>query len=953
MQTFDRKPLSLTKRLGVSLNVDTGHSKTKIKDASPPRTPDPKFPRTGKANTTSARDDRALKIRTPPPRNTLLDDIAFPAANRQNVTHKPRNDRDPHDLSISPQQVTRASLVDTMLMSLDQFSSGHSGTMATTATTTTDEAQLYSAFGDGFQYSSYAASRTGRPSNHIHSYSTELEKTDQKSVNVLGVGRRSRSNSNNQIGGGRTDASLADLTGAQTTTASRPLQSQARVLHSRGGKGSKGSSANSLDLGYSQAAITRRWAHGVAGRSSSFDYGQDRSSRNADPATATFTPSDLDVAPTPTIPAGPRRQVPGSPVNAFPPEAPPIPHTIERQRSTRSSKSAYKGRPDAYNTVGTHYKKTSREIPPTAFKEQTAPAPLIGYGKPKENQNPNSTPQSKDKPGFFRRVFGSSRNNIPSVNTEQQPIRQGSATSMETVGDRSSSRLNHIGLQGKSQSVPVHREAPPMPKEQPHVLTKKPSSFFRRRKKSVTDTQQPTLAIANQAVSPVKSRLEADETLRKGAPSPTSSLRAVMNPYLTSPAKAPAESSALTRSEAMPLEVADTKKFSSGYALDKSATIRAVRPSSPDGAALLGADISSSGLGIDERRGTSTTSDETKDEQTLLVDSFDSEREPKTETTPTQTTLRTTTQAATESDTETITQTIMQMPTQMTSDNAASQLSPTIQSALAKDMALVAEYERVHSKRSPTATKTSGAGFPDISKANKATTTVLVKEGEWIVVSRPKAQEKDPRVWLEPSSSDENLPHNDVLSVDRTHVSEVPAIIEPLGSPALPLEGSKEQRTSVSMQTPYKIFPNVVIPSVDRDEDEEDFNYAEEIEEELRSSPYLMAAVDSGHALDPEPSSYDRERAQKIYDGNEDFIQKSKAAAWLGDEGMDRQRTILAYMELYDFANLNILAALRILCGRLVLKAETQQVDRILDAFSRRWCQCNPNHGFKVAGTYL
>ena len=33
----------------------------------------------------------------------------------------------------------------------------------------------------------------------------------------------------------------------------------------------------------------------------------------------------------------------------------------------------------------------------------------------------------------------------------------------------------------------------------------------------------------------------------------------------------------------------------------------------------------------------------------------------------------------------------------------------------------------------------------------------------------------------------------------------------------------------------------------------------------------------------------------------------------------------------------------RRLCAKLYLKAETQQVDRILDEFSRRYWDCNPN----------
>lgn len=57
-------------------------------------------------------------------------------------------------------------------------------------------------------------------------------------------------------------------------------------------------------------------------------------------------------------------------------------------------------------------------------------------------------------------------------------------------------------------------------------------------------------------------------------------------------------------------------------------------------------------------------------------------------------------------------------------------------------------------------------------------------------------------------------------------------------------------------------------------------------------------------------------------------------------------------MSMFDFSSTNILSALRALCSKLVLKGESQQVDRIIDAFSKRWCECNPNHGFKNAGMY-
>ena len=96
------------------------------------------------------------------------------------------------------------------------------------------------------------------------------------------------------------------------------------------------------------------------------------------------------------------------------------------------------------------------------------------------------------------------------------------------------------------------------------------------------------------------------------------------------------------------------------------------------------------------------------------------------------------------------------------------------------------------------------------------------------------------------------------------------------------------------------------------------------------------------------PTDEDRRQAQLLFNGDESIALKSAAAAWLGEPGPDRAQVRRAYMELYQWQNLNILAALRSLCGRLYLKAESQQVDRILDAFTARWWRCNPLNGFKA-----
>lgn len=119
-----------------------------------------------------------------------------------------------------------------------------------------------------------------------------------------------------------------------------------------------------------------------------------------------------------------------------------------------------------------------------------------------------------------------------------------------------------------------------------------------------------------------------------------------------------------------------------------------------------------------------------------------------------------------------------------------------------------------------------------------------------------------------------------------------------------------------------------------------------------QTTPKPAKPIDEPEFVVGEPTEDDKQKAQKIFDGNEDFIQKEKAAAWMGEEGPVRQRTLQAYMDLYDFKNSSIVNALRDVCCRLILRAETQQVDRILVAFSKRWCDCNPNHGFKSIGKF-
>ncbi|KAF8493600.1 hypothetical protein JB92DRAFT_1163112 [Gautieria morchelliformis] len=86
-----------------------------------------------------------------------------------------------------------------------------------------------------------------------------------------------------------------------------------------------------------------------------------------------------------------------------------------------------------------------------------------------------------------------------------------------------------------------------------------------------------------------------------------------------------------------------------------------------------------------------------------------------------------------------------------------------------------------------------------------------------------------------------------------------------------------------------------------------------------------------------------QELAQRCWTDDETFLPKEKIAEWLGGAGRINSVALHYYMDFYDFAGLRLDHAFRRFCAKLYLKGETQQIDRILSEFSRRYWECNPN----------
>ncbi|KAI1204094.1 uncharacterized protein F4807DRAFT_454912 [Annulohypoxylon truncatum] len=852
MHSSENSRRSQAQRWRPDLNINTSNAANRGRDSLPamPSTPPTrtktKPPVSGRASyrvppstsTTASRDSEESFL------DNGSDEIR---GNEPDLPNLPRgrNARDSHDLSFPSRQFTRDSLVTNMLSSLDQFSLGQ---IHTPTTNLFDDDPLGLPRRDDYSKSMTSTTRPGRmwsnslSHGHGYSYSSDFDGTDDgasRASDQYSRGRRSNSSSGFQSSLGRIN-SLRER--------SHPGTSGGRVLHSRGGKTSKSSSTNSIDAGYAQVLTTQRWAHGIGGRSSSFDYGQrpSLSSPNAwkTEFSNTFLVDDYEAAPTPTIPVGPRRpNMPSSP--AAPPPIPPP----EPESKTPDRKNSARSRSGTARTTQSKYAPSSREPPPPmpSTEMDSAPAPHIGYEKSKEVLHGTQGQPPQTKPGFFSRIFGY-RNTTPTSDAKPTPVASTSADAAEQSGNR----LQNVASQTKAQSTPPSRDSQFRESQrsasQPHVVQKK-SSFFRRRKKSVTEPPMPP--------PPIPLPREVTQLKEQSAPqresSPVSSLREIMSPYLqgittnipSGGLLSPTQENARARGYESQDEDSSRKVrgFSPDYEPSPNATIRTVKSTSA---------------------------------------------------------LRNQESARRRSQMDSSSRDLPELPTK--------KFIETRDTTFFHDSSDEGENPRATGKQKQKPPR-SNKSSPMVNDSRDRFESIQERPVTGIDNEELSKREPSPKLVLQHHSTFE-------------------------GGRPKPVEGRDGPRRMSTFPSSLNKSDNG-LPSVKVDSAE--------------GSPKVVGSpLDEPEVSVGEPTEDDRQKAQKIFDGNEDFIQKEKAASWMGEEGLVRQRTLRAYMELYDFTDQSVLTALRQICSRLILRAETQQVDRILVAFSTRWCDCNPNHGFKT-----
>lgn len=865
---------------------------------------------------------------------TRLRSIGSASCNAMEVID--RQDRDSHDLSYL---ATRFSVVDSMLSSLSGLPTDYTDLDDDYYTTASKRT---------------TSSNTSRRRGHTQSSSVDNYDLDIDDISSRYTDYHSRGRANGVANLPRR-STRADSS-RQNSIVKRPSIDVRNEQPSEGGtsrhtrgtavKGSKGSGSSSMDLSYGNALPNARFGHGP-NRAASFDHSySDRVPRSSpqrmlsnnnlvkSSTQPVFDYVNLDAAPTPTIPAGPRKpQEPLSPhlVNQPPPtpsgSAPSRKNSVKSttSRATRKTKS---------NTMDPMLRDQAKQFVQASNNMRNVyalngPAPSPTVGGPRRQHPPVTVPQNppKERPGFFRRLFGSDKANDDSRRPPSPPpLPIVPITNLKRPATQGNT--SHIASQMKPSSRPSTQDAPPSSRDSaPNpTLKKSHSSFFRRRKKSISEPAPPVPPLQLQPPQSQPNLSKLNVNAPQISPS-VSSLRKVMDPYLTDnkqnqspdqvyfdsrehqprgdPADesirvdenghlSPAVARTMVPAPAQEIPVPEANGQSKLEEGGERSDHRHGEPSQPQtkmrrGRLDLGGDNDGSFLA--DSSGNESMVGGDSPEEPIPPHKIPPRSAPTSASSPY-------TSAYIYGSKENIPPPTRAAPT-ISQKPSLHVLSPI--------------SDRSQEPRPP-----SPPHDDDDDEDGYVVQSMLPREGSL------KSHSSN-RVWLEPSSSEEkfNESRGSLLK--------------------LPLEGP---RTS---ERPSPISDHLVSPTSDGDV----FASATSlpiVQVESREMQEDWVHVDAAKAIlvnDTDLTPADRERARKIFDGEEDFVTKAEAAAWLGQNTAKASRTRRAYMELYDWAGYNILAAFRELCGRLVVKAESQQLDRVIDAFSERWCTCNPSHGFK------
>lgn len=608
--------------------------------------------------------------------------------------------------------------------------------------------------------------------------------------------------------------------------------------------------------------------------------------------------TDLDAAPEPSIAGGPRKmQNPSAtgPVYVNAAASKSRPSTLRKITTQQDLRTAGHPSPpipqDIRNQAADFVRTSSMAgtLPPPSARDTRAPSPAVA------SRRRESSPPRDNKPGFFKRVFGGSSARAVSTPVDRSVSNQTAPNGNErsNMASRSASQTEVPQQQTQNDVKPSTNASSSAP---PPSLNKKPSSFFRRRKKSTSEAMQPPPL----PIPPSNPELD----VKGAAPSPSvSSLRKVMDPFLSQESSAANGKPEPQQGDRFRPNTADSKHedsedpdiFHTGYTPPPDASLGSRHPISREHSARPSldrdAEVNASKMKVRKRKPDAlvTSSSQGFSRQTSVG-------------------------------------TLRDEPNGPAPVSPLSDMNPTF-ARPSSPPSRPSTGENILRSQQDSPVESPNQDLRDFS-ANNNVSLDLNDEG-WIITraiqDRPASKSTE-RLRLQPTPSEERLNASaaNFSSPERSSMRS-PTLtkenIAPNGSAAVSERVLSESQLGL---------PTVQVDASNASR--------------TSSDPTIIHVPAEFH---DEGAEY-RERARRIFEGDEEDVLKGDAAAWMGERNTLSTRTLQAYMQLFDFSGLNILTSLRMLCMRLVLRGETQQFDRIITALSARWCECNPKHGFKA-----
>lgn len=161
-------------------------------------------------------------------------------------------------------------------------------------------------------------------------------------------------------------------------------------------------------------------------------------------------------------------------------------------------------------------------------------------------------------------------------------------------------------------------------------------------------------------------------------------------------------------------------------------------------------------------------------------------------------------------------------------------------------------------------------------------------------------------------------------------------------APTQPREPGLQQHADELAQLSCKLSPQLVKTTSVYDRTLAHVRVKPDVGKAIQSLGAQLERQDADGIRKPTRVEVAEELAERCWLADTTWMPMSEMTRWLGGTEPLQVQTRAAFMERLDVAGMNVLDALRALCKKLYMQAETSQIDNLLQSLSSHYVLCNP-----------